>query len=116
DFLHCYDAFRPDSFSIVPFFLCCRAIELSFKALHLETRSQANVKSDFRHDLKASYEALPLDKQLLTRPEVELLNKANVLYKAKAFEYVQPFDAGTAYSHFPTVEDLARLAKRVVAL
>ncbi len=116
DIILCFESFKPQVFSILPFFLCCRAIELGLKALHLETRSQKEVKVDFGHDLKALYDALPPEMRTLTPCEVELLEKANTPYKEKAFEYIHPFDAGMGFSRFPPIQDLALLAKCVVAL
>jgi hypothetical protein len=116
DLLLCYESFKPEKFSIVPFFLCCRAIELGFKALHLETRSQRQVKFDFGHDLKGSYDALPSEMRSLTSREIALLEIANARYKEKAFEYMHPFDAGMGFSRFPALEDLAMLAKLIVSL
>jgi hypothetical protein len=114
DFLRFSEAHSPGQFSIVPYFLCCRAIELALKAVHLETRTQEEVKADFWHDLKASYEGLPARMWTLSEDEVELLERTSQLYKAKVFEYVSPADAGTAYSRFPPLDALTKLAKKLV--
>jgi hypothetical protein len=110
DLLRCADQFRPSTFSIVPYFLYSRAIEIGLKALHLETRRQAEVKEDFGHDLLASYEALPDPCRKLSKAELALLVQLNELYGRKAFEYIQPGDAAHAFSMFPDLDDLARLA------
>jgi hypothetical protein len=115
DFLQCYESFYCPKFSVVPFFLCARAIELALKAMHLEVKNQGEVKRDFWHDLKASYDALPSSNQILSSSEVELLEQVNVLYKSKAFEYVQPIDAVQGYRNFPVLNDLAQLARKLVS-
>ena len=107
DCLDCYDAYKPTRFSILPFFLCCRAMELAMKASILETRTQAYVKDKLGHNLEKMYDELPSDKQLLTRSEIKLLKKANLIYRTKHFEYMQPGDAGEAFTRFPSNEDLA---------
>ena len=115
DFLRCQESFRPAQFSVVPYFLCCRAIELALKAIHLENQTQLQVKKNFGHDLKASYDALPSAKQILSSAELQLLEKANIFYTTKAFEYVRPIDAGRGYSEFPVLNDLAQLGKKLVS-
>jgi hypothetical protein len=112
DFLRCATAFNPSNFSIVPFFLYCRAIELGLKALHLETRNQRAVKKDFGHNLMASYNALPARQRTLADEDTALLELTNELYMRKAFEYVQPGDAANGYSTFPDLDLLARLAEK----
>jgi hypothetical protein len=112
DFLRCATAFKPPKFSIVPFFLHCRAIELGLKALHLETRNQREVKKDFGHDLVASYNALPAGQRTLADEDAALLEQTNELYMRKAFEYVQPGDAANGYSTFPDPDLLAHLASK----
>ena len=116
EFLRCYEAFKPESFSIVPFFLCCRAIELALKAAHLETQSQKQVKTVFGHNIWKSYNALPPSRQVLTQSEASVLEAASALYDNpnKAFEYVRVGDACGAYGDFPRIEDLAQVAQRIV--
>jgi hypothetical protein len=118
DFLDCYKAYKPNTgrYSIVPFFLCCRAIELSLKAIHLRKKRQKEVKYEFGHYLKASYNALLRTHQTLSRPEVELLQKADILYNEKVFEYIQPHDAATAFSRFPDLKAPGALAKIILDL
>ena len=117
DFLDCYGSFHPTKFSLVPYFLCARAIELALKALHLETRTQLQVKKDFGHDLKASYDALPVPNQILSSSEARVLEQTSLLYdtKVKAFEYLRPIDAAHAYNEFPVLEDLAQVATKLVS-
>jgi len=114
DFLCYYDGFKPQKFSIVSYFLCGRAIELALKARHLQVQVQGQVKGQFGHDLEKSYSALPACEQLLTPSEVELLKKVNDVYKSKYFEYVDPRDAATGFSRFPSIDELAILARKIV--
>ncbi len=109
DFRRCADRFRPPKFSIVPYFLYCRAIELGLKAIHLETRRQQEVKDQYGHDLIGSYKALPPKRRTLSTADSNLLAQISKLYERKAFEYVQPGDAAHGYSDFPDLEQLARL-------
>ena len=114
DFIAAYDSFKPSKFSVVPYFLCCRAMELALKSMHLEVQTQMKVKNNFGHDLRRAYDALPLGKRVLLSVEGDVLDQANILYKAKAFEYVQPFDAATAYSRFPDLNDLAHVGRKLI--
>jgi hypothetical protein len=114
DFLHSFETWKPPKFSLVPYFLCCRSIELAVKATHLETTTQKQVKDLYSHKLGAAYRALPASEQRLTVDDLAVLDKASALYAAKAFEYIQPGDAATAYSRFPDLGDLARVARALV--
>jgi hypothetical protein len=110
DFRRCADTFKPPRFSVVPYFLYCRAIELGLKAIHLETHRQQEVKDEYGHDLIRSYKALPPERRTLSTADSDLLAQISWLYERKAFEYVQPGDAAHGYSDFPDLEQLARLA------
>jgi hypothetical protein len=114
EFLLCANSFRPGGFSVVPYFLYCRAIELGLKARHLETRSQREVKGDLLHDLVKSYSALPAEHRILAGEDAALLEQTSKLYRDKAFEYVRSGDAGRGYSNFPDLSQLARLASQLV--
>jgi hypothetical protein len=114
DFFKCYlDFQKPSHISVVPFFLCCRALELAFKAIHLETKSQSDVKSLYSHDLLSSYTALDPQHQTLSQEELTLLTQANAIYRSKEFEYINVYDVGTAYGRFPDIDGLARIARNV---
>jgi hypothetical protein len=116
DFFDCYFEFKPAHFSVVPFFLCCRAIELALKATHLETQSQVQVKKHFSHDLEALYDDLPPEKRTLSAEEVTVLARASTIYNSdKAFEYIRAADAATAYTRFPEVDALAQIASKVLS-
>jgi hypothetical protein len=114
DCLDCLESYNPAKFSATKYFLACRAIELGLKALHLDTKDRAFVKSKLSHDLVKSYSRLAPGNQILTREECEVLKKANELYVDKAFEYVQVVHAFHAYKDFPVWDDLHALAIRVV--
>jgi len=110
DFRRCADTFKPLKFSIVPYFLYCRAIELGLKAIHLETRKQQDVRHEYGHNLISLYKALPPERQTLSSADSDLLAQTSRLYERKAFEYQQPGDAVHGYCDFPELERLARLA------
>jgi hypothetical protein len=110
DFRRCADSFKPEKFSIVSYFLYCRAIELGLKAIHLETQTQRELMSRYRHKLTESYKTLPPERRTLSASDFDLLAKVSRLYERKAFEYVQPGDAAHGFSDFPELEQLARLA------
>ena len=114
-YLAYFKAYGTKEFSSVPFFLCCRAIELALKARHLETLTQNDVKNLFSHDLEKSYRQLPPAQRDLTPEELDLLIKSNQIYKDKHFEYLNVFDACTAYKRFPDIEELGVLARRITA-
>jgi hypothetical protein len=116
DYFKCYlDFENPGRFSVVPYFLCCRAIELALKAIHLETKFQADVKAAYWHDLVASYSGLPKENQTLSKEEFELLVQVNQIYIQKDFDYFSVNDAATGYRRFPDLEALAQLARKVTA-
>jgi hypothetical protein len=107
----------PDSgFSPVPYFLDCRAIELEFKARHLETLTRRIVKDRFGHNLEASYNELPLPRQTLSPDEVKTLRRANNIYSGKGFEYFDSYEAITGFRNFPDLSKLDALALKLVPL
>jgi len=115
DYLTCLRLFRdPKRFSVVPYFLCCRAIELALKAEHLESRRQKEVRNDYGHDLVTAYAGLPQRSRTLGEGDVALLRQANDIYSTKGFEYINPGDAATAFSGFPDLGALVKLAKKIV--
>ena len=114
DYFKCYlDFKKPGRFSVVPYFLCCRAIELALKAIHLETKKQAAIKLKYSHNLLASYSDLPMDKQILSKEELELLKQANQIYSKKDFEYFNVVDAATGFQRYPNLDALAQLAQKL---
>jgi len=115
DYFKCYLDFQmPGRFSIVPYFLCCRAIELSLKAKHLEIRSRQVVKQSFGHNLIKSYQALPSEKQSLSSEEFQLLQKANEIYNKKEFEYFSVLDAATGFTRYPDLNKLADITRKLI--
>ena len=114
DYLDCFSGYKPARISLLPYFLCGRAIELGIKSLHLEISNQDQVKWDFGHDLIAAYNALPAKQQILNSVEYQLLEQTNPLYVEKAFEYIQPGQAARAYSMFPHLDSLFQLADKLV--
>ena len=102
-------------FSPVPYFLLCRAIELEFKATHLESKRQPEVKKDFMHHLAKSYAALPAHRQTLTAEELDLLQRADTIYSSKGFEYFNPEHALRGYSQYPDLLSLNDLTRRLLA-
>lgn len=114
DFLAYYDAFKPDLVSVVPHFLCSRAIELSLKSIHLHDMNQEEVRDDFGHDIQLSYRELPGEEKLLSVDQVRVLNQASKLYVSTRFAYIRPIDLGTALKEFPDIEELAEVARTLV--
>jgi len=117
DYLKCYRDFqKPGTFSAVPFFLCCRAIELALKAKHLEGKSPKEVKQLYSHDLLRSYSDLDANQRTLSGEELTLLEAANEIYVAKDFEYLNVFDVVSAYKRFPGLDSLGALAEKITDL
>ncbi|MBU0622750.1 MAG: hypothetical protein KJ795_13010 [Gammaproteobacteria bacterium] len=106
----------PHSFSPVPYFLLCRAIELGLKSKHLEDKRQQEVKNEFGHNLAKSYQALPVTAQQLSVDDFSILEHASAIYASKGFEYFNPEDALTSYSRFPDIAALDSIAKRLIDL
>lgn len=116
DYFTAYLALREiDGFSPVPFFLCCRAIELALKAIHLESKSRDEVKDLYSHNLEKSYAELIPANQMLSPEEREFLRTANSIYSKKEFEYLNVYDAATAYTRFPDIANLEALARKITA-
>jgi hypothetical protein len=114
DYFKAYLDFQaPRRFSPIPFFLCCRAMELALKAEHLERKSQKEVKLLYYHDVLKAYADLAADQKTLTHEEETLLTAANEIYVAKDFEYFNLFDAVSAYKRFPDLDKLGALAKKI---
>lgn len=113
-----YQAFlsfpAPEEFSILRFFLCARAIELSLKAHHLETTRRLRVKDRFSHRILKLYEALPDDRKSLSADERQLLGEVDALYVAKDFDYINVKDPPTAFNRFPSIVVLSALARKLV--
>ena len=103
-----------DLFSPVPFFLCCRAIELEIKSKHLEEKRQQAVKDELGHDLVKAYDSLDKKYANLNEDEYLLLKKTSDIYRSKGFEYVNVGDVGTAFSRFPDLDALDALTRNIL--
>ena len=109
EYYECCRSFkRTSDFSPVPYFLLCRAIELQFKAFHLEVEGQSAVKDRYGHDLTKSYNDLPATRQTLSAEEFSLLQKVSGIYKGNGFEYFNVGHAVRAFSNFPDFRCLGR--------
>lgn len=104
----------PHKFSPVPYFLVCRAIELEIKSRHLKNSKQQDVKDKYGHDFMRSYKALPHADKVLSDDELTVLERANIIYKSKGFEYFKPVDALTGYSAYPDLEELDAVAIKLI--
>ena len=105
----------PHSFSPVPYFLLCRAIELGIKAKHLSRLTQKQVKKRFGHNLVKAYNALDPVHQILSSAEVDILRQASDIYDPKGFEYFEPEDALTGFRRYPYLAQLDAIAKKLIA-
>ena len=105
----------PHRFSPVPYFLLCRAIELDIKARHLIRKRQSEVKTDFGHELRKSYEYLDSDQKILDDDQFELLCAANAIYANKGFKYFNPEHALNGYSNFPDLAQLDSVAEKLIS-
>lgn len=104
----------PHSFSPVPYFLLCRAIELEIKSKHLRCKRQTEIKNEYWHDLMKAYNALDQEDKVLTQGEVKVLECANEIYASKGFEYFEPEDALRGYSNYPDLELLDTIARKLI--
>ena len=120
DFFKCYlDFKRRRKFSIVPYFLCARAIELSIKSVLLESSLYKDRPPRRRfgrrgHDLAFLYAKLPEDRIQLSKEELDLLFEVNKLYSYKDFEYCNTAEhMMQGYKTFPDLRLCAALARKM---
>jgi len=73
------DFICPDKFSVVPYFLLCRSIELSIKARHLKQVGQKTVKDNYGHNLMKAYNALKPKDRILSKTELKVLKQADYI-------------------------------------
>jgi len=104
----------PHEFSPVPYFLCCRALELELKAKHLQEGSQEIVKNKFGHDLVKAYDALNEEHKTLSENELLVLRQANMIYIKKGYEYINLEDALSGYKRFPNLNELDLLTRKIL--
>jgi hypothetical protein len=113
-YYQCRLLFEYEGFSPVPYFLLCRAIELFFKSVHLETREQRLVKEAYWHDLVKSYNDLPPDEKILSAEQLLLLEEANQIYNnEKGFEYFNLYHAVRGHTEYPDLKALDELAAHI---
>ncbi len=105
----------PDSFSPVPYFLLCRAIELEIKARHLKAKRQSQVKAQYWHNIIRAYEDLNHADKILSENELDVLKRANEIYSSKGFEYFMPIDALTGYSRYPDLHALDAITFKLIS-
>lgn len=104
-------------FTPVPYFLLCMAIELQLKSHHLETLTRDQVKGQYGHRLKRSYDQLPAPLQPLDAVEYQALVQADRIYNdEKGFEYVSVYDAVTALRDFPDLAALDQVAAKLIGI
>ncbi len=115
-YIQCEKDYSGIVFSPVRYFLLCRAIELATKSIHLNSMRQPEVKEKYGHDIFKAYSELPIEYQILTSNEKDLLVIASEIYNVKQFEYFEPEDALTGYQRFPNLEPLRALAYKIVTL
>jgi len=108
-----------NKFSPVPYYLYCRAIELSLKAFLLTKGvSLKKLKKNLGHNLVkilSEAKSKSIEQIVLIIPEEEEeIRKANKYYNSKGFEYFQVINAAEGYPELPQLSILAELAKRLV--
>lgn len=114
-YMRCYETFDAmGKFSPVPYFLLCRSIELSLKAIHLKSISRAQVKSKYSHNIMALYEALDHGAKVLSTHEGEVLSRASKVYGGKGFEYFSPDLALEGYKSFPDLRVLEDVTRKLM--
>ena len=115
DFLDCAAAYQPKRFSMVPYFLYCRAMELALKSVALWTSCQKDVKNKYWHNLEKVYEDHS-SYIALNSAEKLVLRQANELYRDKKFEYMEPGLAAHGFKDFTEVVNGKRVVKVVPEL
>jgi hypothetical protein len=100
--------------SPVPYFLLCRAIELQLKARHLEERTRDEVKKEYGHNLKKSYDELLPRFKTLDSSEYTVLVHASRIYNGKGFEYVGVADTLSYLRNFPELAVIERIAEKLI--
>lgn len=123
----CYEAahFFNDKkyFSITPYYLYCKSIEISLKAflVHngIKIRDLKNT-SEYGHNIEKILIKSKIYKleELINFTDIEIkeLKKAGSLYdiKNKSFEYPLVIDAVRGYNNFPDLKILKTMAKKLL--
>ncbi len=109
-----------DNFSPVPYYLCCRSLELVLKAFLLAkgVSQRELMKRDLGHDLckillKAKNLDLEKEVPLTSHWEAEV-EKANDYYADKGFEYLDVATAGRGYPNLPNLDILNELVSTLL--
>ena len=119
-FLRAEASLNPErGFSPVPYYLCCRAIELSLKAFLLASGdTKEELKLELGHDLEAAFQRAESQgiRNLvqLSEDAGSLLRTATEYYKTKGFEYFSVVDAVSGYRDLPNLDELRGLASVLV--
>jgi hypothetical protein len=89
---------------------------LELKAKHLESKSRDEVRKQYGHDLRKSYDDLTVEQRILSKTEYQELVRASVIYDIpnKGFEYVSVYDAVTALENFPDLAVLEQIASSLI--
>ena len=113
-YYECKRAFSPPNFSLIPYNLLCRAIELELKARLLK-RMTLNEVRKFRHHLLKAYNALEAPEQILSEEERAVLKTADELYRKTELAYFHLEPAMKAYEGYPDLNALDAIAKKLIA-
>ena len=100
--------------SSVAYLLLCRAIELEFKAWHRQAIRADRLIDRFRHDLVASYRALPKKYQVLSVDELSVLEQATSVYLRQGFENAEARRARVDLPEDADVGDLGVVVQKVM--
>lgn len=124
DFLSAYESFETHKpFSPSKYYLVCRSIELSLKAYLLtKNLSIDNLKRKIGHDLHKTLrkaKELGLDSDVgISQSERAEIEKANLWYKRKGFEYFSVenmVESFQGYSTLPDLQVLVMLANKLIS-
>lgn len=97
-----------------PYLLLCRVIELELKAWHSQTTKRHVLKDIHRHDLMASYRALPAKHRILSSDEVGLLTRASEIFAQQEFERIGAPRASEGFKMRLNLARLETLAERIM--
>jgi len=120
DFLFAARSFKKKAeFSMVPYFLYCRSIELALKGFLLaKDLPKIDMKKKLRHDLEKvlnKAKEMNLDEFVTLQPKQEQeVRKANAYYSSKDFEYFQVMKAIKKYPDLPSLSILEEIASLLI--
>ena len=110
-----YEALSDESReSSVAYLLLCRAIELEFKAWHRQAIRAYRLIDRFRHDLVASYWALPKKYQVLSVDELSVLEQATSVYLRQGFENAEVCRGRMEFAGDVEIGDLLAVAQKIM--